>query len=539
MGARQAFRTLGLCLCVVLLFAIEGCLPDRPPILNAIAPASGYPRQLLGVDGETSLASVVWDVGPNEQTFTNGWLSTDYFQIPANAAPGVYPVALRTSKGTSASKNVTVLASSGAFPPPRIEDIGMLAYGDAGQGRADIILIVTAANLDIAATVTARLSGGQAVPVTVQFRWGGLPVDFQLTHTPATFGYPVYHYLQQLAIVDAVPLGSTLDVTVTNTDNQADTASYVIPAAIADFDSDGDGLIDSVDGKTYTAPSGNTIDLKALGTGVGRKDVLIEADWIQAATPNNTIWATIQQSFAAAPVMNPNGSAGITMIIDHGQGGALSDGGDVLADHQTMDFGASTAQGYANFFDYKNTNFDADRLEVFHYVVFGRVRPNGSSGRGELPGNDFMVTFSTFSQWSQAIAQVGTFIHEFGHNLGLSHGDLRTTPSEWNDTQKPNFPSTMSYRYQFPGVSINCDFVSDGIHTYSQGTFAQLREATASEAVGICDNAPLDFNGDGDTTDVGRDFNGDGDRLDMSTDFDQWGDVFLNFRAPGSNWGNN
>jgi hypothetical protein len=519
-------------LVMAFLLVNMGCT-TRPPTLSAIVPGTGYPRQLLSVDGDSLFASVIWDVGlPTETSIYNGLFGTRYFQIPATAAAGVHPVALRNSNGSSSTVNVTVLAASGTFPPPRIEDIGI--FSTSATANPDVLLMVTGANLDTDATVTVN---GSAVKSTIS--WGALPVAYLQNHTPATFGYPIYHYLQLMNIVESVTLGTALNVVVTNTDGQTAAKTYTLPASLAQLDADGDGLLDSYDGGTFTAPSGGTIDLAAMGTQKGHKDLLVEVDWINAAAPNAGIWDDIENVFRDAPVLNPDGSRGINIIIDRGQGEAFTGGGDILDDHTTMDFGANSASGYVDFFTYKSSNFDNDRLTVFHYAVFGRARPNGSSGRGEVFGNDFMVTFRNFGNWTQDIAQAGTFVHELGHNLGLTHGDLLTTPAQWNETQKPNFPTTMSYRYQFPGVSTDCDFATESIHTYSQGMFARITESGVNENTGICDNAPLDMNGDGTLTNGPMDVSQDGDSTDTHDDFDQWGNLILDFDGPGSSWNNN
>jgi hypothetical protein len=519
-------------LVMAFLLVNMGCT-TRPPTLNAIVPGTGYPRQLLSVDGDSLFASVIWDVGlPTETSIYNGLFGTRYFQIPATATAGVHPVILRNSNGSSSTVNVTVLAASGTFPPPRIEDIGI--FSTSATANPDVLLMVTGANLDTDATVTVN---GSAVKSTIS--WGALPVAYLQNHVPASFGYPIYHYLQLMNIVESVTLGTALNVVVTNTDGQTAAKTYTLPGSLAQLDADGDGLLDSYDGGTFTAPSGGTIDLAAMGTQKGHKDLLVEVDWINAAAPNAGIWDDIENVFRDAPVLNPDGSRGINIIIDRGQGEPFTGGGDILDDHTTMDFGANSASGYVDFFTYKSSNFDNDRLTVFHYAVFGRARPNGSSGRGEVFGNDFMVTFRNFGNWTQDIAQAGTFVHELGHNLGLTHGDLLTTPAQWNETQKPNFPTTMSYRYQFPGVSIDCDFATESIHTYSQGMFARVTESGVNENTGICDNAPLDMNGDGTLTNGPMDVSQDGDSTDTHDDFDQWGNLILDFDGPGSSWNNN
>ena len=85
--------------------------------------------------------------------------------------------------------------------------------------------------------------------------WGALPVDYLQHHQPDTFGYPIYHYAQLLSVVEGVGLGSTVQVTVTNTDGRA-RYGVRLPATLADLDGDDDGLLDSwEDGSTQRSPA--------------------------------------------------------------------------------------------------------------------------------------------------------------------------------------------------------------------------------------------------------------------------------------------
>lgn len=525
-----------LWLTAIAILLLAACVPDTPPTLNSVSPATGYPRQLLAVSGDITGASVVWDVGlPTEQVFTNGLFGTSYFQIPANAAPGAHPVAMRRKGLTSSSLNVTVLAASGTFPTPRIEDFSIWGIDANTDGTVNLNLIVTAANMDIAATIT--LNGGATTPV----RWGGLPVNYLLTHVPNTFGYPIYHYLQHMLQLKNIALGSALNVTITNTDGRSVSGTYTLPAAFANIDSDGDGLLDTIDGGTFTAPSGNTIDLAGMGTNKWHKDILVEVDWVTVAQPDADIWAQIEAVFDNAPVLNPDSSLGVNIIIDRGQGGAFTEGGQTLTpNHTTMDFGTSMATGYVDFFTYKNNFFNADRLRLFHYGIFGRARPGGSSGRGEIWGNDFMVTFATFGEFAQELAQNGTFVHELGHNLGLTHGGhLSTAAAERHQTMKPNFPSTMSYRWQFPAPSTDCNWTSERVQGYSSGSYLVINEPSVNENNGICDNTALDMNNSGTITSGAIDTNGDGATTGTFNDQDQWGNLELDFDATGSSWESN
>lgn len=521
---------------MVALLTLPVFISCRPPVLNNTQPNPVFPRQVVAVDGsELLLASVRWDAGlGSERGALRSFLSARYFQVPGNATAGIHPVQLRNNAGTSAVVNVTVSSLSGGWPAPRIDDIGITALSDNRNGTADVWLAVPAANVDPDATVRV-----DAVNRTSIF-YSAIPHAYFNAHTASTYGYPVYHYGMLVVFLDDQPFGGNLNVEVTNTDGQAGTRSYQLPADAASLDSDNDGLLDSWETSGYTAPSGAVINLAAMGCNPRRKDILVEVDWISAATPNATIWAPIESTFASAPVLNPDGSQGVFIHIDRGQGGAFTGGGTVLTDHTTMDFGAGTAVGYVNFYTYKAGNFDADRLNIFHYCVFGRAMPGGSSGRGEIWGNDFIVTFANFGVWGTDLAEVGTFIHELGHNLALRHGGIDNAAADANQTHKPNQESTMNYRYQFGGISNDCDFASENVHTYSMGMYRTIVEANVNENAGICDNAALDFNANGAFTNGSAvDTDQDGDRTDVNNNYNEWGRIMLAFTRAGSRWNNN
>jgi len=524
----------------LLLFAGCGCGETR---LDGIEPSTAYPRQLLSLYGDVA-DEVIWDAGlATERTVRAGPLGTVYFQVPDDAPPGDHPVAVRTSAGTSSTESVKVLEASGSFPAPRVQDVAVYRSTPA-SGGVDLLLTVSAANLDTDARVTVDGTEVTSSP------WGGLPVDHLADHEPATFGYPVYHYLQHLVVIDGAALGATLAIELANHDGQTASASWTVPADLSQLDSDGDGLLDAWDGGTYTAPSGAVIDLAAMGTDPLRKDVLVEVDWTHAGEPDHTIWDDVEAVFADAPVLNPDGSAGINLVVDRGQGGALDGGGQtVTPEHTTMDMGpCAGCEGYVDFYTYKASFFDPDRLPLFHYAVWGRAMPSGSSGRGEIWGNDFIVTFATFGNWHLDTSQVGTFVHELGHNLGLRHGGIDDSSSDRNETYAPNLPSTMNYRFQMLGRSTDCNLLPDSGHGYSEGTLAVIDENDVDERAGICDGRGVDFDRNlrrthGEPVNTNKRFGctcGDAgcdcDTTDVHADQDQWGNLRLDFDAPGSRW---
>jgi len=131
--------------------------------------------------------------------------------------------------------------------------------------------------------------------------------------------------------------------------------------------------------------------------------------------------------------------------------------------------------------------------KFFHYALFTHQQANGegSSGCAEIVGDDFYVSLGAFTHedgmgpgtctdgsdngsdgkcdstgcpgnpplladpdcTSGTVGTVdeheGTFMHEFGHNLGLSHGG--NDDLNW----KPNYLSVMNYTFQFSDVVAN------------------------------------------------------------------------------------
>ncbi len=531
---RMAFLLVSL----VFVTTIESC---QAPTLSLIAPRPAFPRQILQVSGTDLLgASLVWDIGtPTEQTALQAFLSPRYFQVPRTTLPGNHSATLRNSEGNSATETINVMALSGTWPAPRIEEISLANVQDNNNGTANIWLFSSVANVDPDAQVQVGINGGVA-SAQPTILYSAITTDYFSGHTGSTFNYPVYHYGGLITFLENIPFSGNLTVTVINSDGLSNSKNYMLANSAANVDSDNDGLLDTWETNGFTAASGNVINLANMGCNPKRKDILIEIDWIAAAAPNAGLWAGVENAFADAPTLNPDGSSGISIHLDRGQGGAFTGGGTILANHTTMDFGTSTSPGYTNFFTYKSGSFNADRLNIFHYCVFGRVRPSGSSGRGEIWGNDFMVTFTTFTEWASVDAQIGTFIHELGHNLGLRHGGIDNAATDADETNKPNQESTMNYRYQFSGASIDCDFTTEIIHTYSQGMRKTINETSVNENAGICDNQALDMNGSGTFT-SGRaiDTNFDGVATDIHQNYNEWGNLKLNFTATGSRWLNN
>ena len=138
--------------------------------------------------------------------------------------------------------------------------------------------------------------------------------------------------------------------------------------------------------------------------------------------------------------------------------------------------------------------FDHDGQSGWFYGVFAHQYQNtscnttGSSGLSN-GGTFFIVTMGSFSgQVGTAFSNASTLMHEFGHNLGLSHcgtqycgGD--TGASNYVGPQVPNMPSTMSYDYQLAGVETNmlCRNISLPNSPYKEINYSHGRMCTQNE----------------------------------------------------------
>jgi hypothetical protein len=163
------------------------------------------------------------------------------------------------------------------------------------------------------------------------------------------------------------------------------------------------------------------------------------------------------------------------------------------------DVGPGVLDEYAvNLYDLKAISFDPRQALTHHYAFFGHYAACDSdahcqacpahdgafptfqaTGIAELPGNDFIVSLghavndvgvrTTFANVG------GTFMHEFGHNLGLHHGGGSTAPGaaclppdcEDIPNYKPNYLSIMNYNYQYNGIAVSAAIGSDSFVTCS------------------------------------------------------------------------
>ena len=280
-------------------------------------------------------------------------------------------------------------------------------------------------------------------------------------------------------------------------------------------DTDGDGLPDEWESSGITVNStgrvvgtgnlagqGTFINLPAMGADPLHKDLFVHADYMQQDPMRPTVnfkplpraLKLVADAFATAPVENPDLKPGINLHVDNGRDsimkpgatwGDLSESGDVPFETTTgvysdppandnYDWSAIDAAKLAHF-------GPAGRSAVFHYALFcNNYAGSDSSGlsRG-IPANDFIVALGDIGGGTLN-QQAGTFMHEFGHNLGLLHGG----GDDINN--KPNYLSIMNYAFQMQGL-----LKANGRRgfDYSRAALDTLDEFALDENVGINDPA--------------------------------------------------
>jgi len=333
-------------------------------------------------------------------------------------------------------------------------------------------------------------------------------------------------------------------------------------------DTDGDGLEDGWEALGYDSNGDGTrdINLSALGANPRKKDILVEIDWMfndlnndgdtsdvgENFRPNNAAINNVINTFANAPVPNPDGTNGINLIATISNGiQEVNLSGNLLAFDAAGNYtGFTTA-----YYNIKNANMTAGMAAISRYSLWIRnYNAAGNSGVAEnIIADDFVVSLGLFTTVGGTLRQQqGTFMHELGHTVGLYHGGTQVViagRATYDRNNEPNYPSIMSYLHQFPGVVGTLTYGNPPVcasrvrgrlcftqgagpaWTYSQGQMANVNENCLSEPAGITAIAgPIDWNLDGDSTDncVSVDLQADGD-VAVQTDNNDWANLVYKF----------
>lgn len=284
-------------------------------------------------------------------------------------------------------------------------------------------------------------------------------------------------------------------------------------------DTDGDGLADTWETRGIDIDEDGTVDLTLPGADPNQKDIYVEVDAMTSVVPKPGALQIIIDAFAAAPVVNPDGTTGITLHaalnevlpdqtwfgdrngngvdalgedrnfngnIDPGEdvnGNGVLDPGDPADQDPWVWFndikqnGLNGSGGFGDSVEQRSNSatLDAKRL-TYRYALFAlgfaSKRPVGgpthgvggtavgTSGIAEIGGNDLIVTLG-FNWDDTAQEQGGTFMHELGHTLGLHHGGADDI------NNKPNYNSVMNYLWQTPADWMNEDTNGNGIQDFN------------------------------------------------------------------------
>jgi hypothetical protein len=282
--------------------------------------------------------------------------------------------------------------------------------------------------------------------------------------------------------------------TIDENDKSSDWVEFgTIPVDFTiDSDTDGDGLFDSWETKGIDVNHDGQIDLDlpSLGANPNRKDIFVEVDYMNGHIFNEKAKNNVIRSFDHAPVTNPNGERdGINLHVqiddsiseinplnlDRGPNGEWNDFDKIKKDY----FGTVTER--------TNLNNIKAKKKAFRYALFINKfstggKTQGNSGIAELAGNDLIVSLGSDGTIE---SQAGTFMHELGHTLNLTHDGWQNDYGDPNGPEancKPNYLSVMSYSRQFGGNGKIPSFLD-----YSREELPPLNENDLNEHLGVQD----------------------------------------------------
>ncbi len=264
-------------------------------------------------------------------------------------------------------------------------------------------------------------------------------------------------------------------------------------------DTDADGLPDTWETNGVSV-NGVFLDLPRMGADPLHRDLFVEVDWMVAPThshePKPEALRKVIQAFDRSPVQNPDGTTGVHLHVDAGPDSVMNpvtgerwgelSGGEAL-EHQDNLGTIVDAEDEDDDYSWedeaaiKAAHFRPERVAAFRYCVFAHnlaPEDNGTSGLASgLPGTDFLVTLGEWSdQVGTVMEQAGTFMHEFGHTIGLRHGGID------HINNKPNYLSVMNYFFQTAGLFDPDDL---GRLDFSRQALPTLDEHHLSEPAGI------------------------------------------------------
>ncbi len=272
-------------------------------------------------------------------------------------------------------------------------------------------------------------------------------------------------------------------------------------------DADGDGIPDIWETQGYTR-NGIFVDLKSMGASPTHKDVFVYIDGYTDPSDTTATRSLVSQNaintaiatFQNAPVLNLDGTPGISLRVVYGNLAIPSS--SIMPGLGGPD--GSPSFDWALFDSIKAARFPVQYAPVFRYGLFypnqGGPAPTSTGISKGIIASDFAVTLGqvarTFSRrllrtfptsfGGTDEQQAGTFLHELGHVLGLTHGGpFAVAPATQQSTAyKPNYLSVMNYAYQLTGIPTTTTPVFD-FSQYSATEVPVLDEQNLNETLGF------------------------------------------------------
>ena len=325
------------------------------------------------------------------------------------------------------------------------------------------------------------------------------------------------------------------------------------PANAAEaVDTDLDGIPDAweTNGADFNGDGIVDLDLPAMGAKYNIPDIFVEVDWMEGLHDasaasylhGGTISSTNQEMLDRTA--DEFAKHGIRLHVDFGPGsidrvtGETWDSypGGAGGNEFTLNHGIIyDGEGTDHWEEYTAANLTNLRSPVFrHTMIVTTESIGGWGGWGRRPGMETLITSGR------------SFMHELGHNLNLGHGG----PGD-SVNYKPNYLSTMNYgyrgndflfsEYQLPDLDENNLSEPVGIDPGSLTTPMELAGVSfvyrggSRVSVGSVAGVAVDYDGDGDKTDIGlsMDINNDGQKTVLAGKKD-WGNLQLNNYWMGS-----
>ncbi len=293
-------------------------------------------------------------------------------------------------------------------------------------------------------------------------------------------------------------------------------------------DRDGDGLCDDWETNGLWV-NGVYVNLPAMGADPDHKDIFVQADYMKSAgaycipfvgvclfghshKPMLLAIDIVTRAFENSGLPNPKGGTGVRLHVDCGPDCVMDPRNGTkwgsyslahaFADRPVLGTMVNGDLDWSVSFDpLKNQSFTpTGRAPAFHYVIFAHCIPPRWSGLSrDIPTSDFVVSLGGFyvnaadgrasqdscndSRVGTVNQQAGTFMHELGHNLGLTHSGLEPADDEAiGGNYAPNFLSIMNYLFQFPGLIVGGN---DYTYDYSKSKVPNLDEAHLNEPTGV------------------------------------------------------